>query len=487
MRISLGNAWAQIESADPAQRRWLEEYTGCERRGPFGDPEWAFMVTPTGLLPAGLVVLAERAAPSAGVALQVVDQRGSPPCSIDRAADLAWLRPDQLGAVEDMAAAGRGLLQAPTGSGKTEVFIALTRVFPCEWLLVVHRLDLVEQTAARYLKRTGETAGTFLRGGWSRGTGNATVATFQSVREASRRRRKSYLDFRDAVQAVFVDEVHAQPAGSFYRVTMSLKNAYYRFGCSATPLMRGDLAALRTVGALGPVVHQTTVREMVDLDLLARPRVRMVRMRHKHDECWSWHEVYKRCLVRSAERNGLVADMVERAAKPALVFVDHLEHARALRPELEARGLLVALADGHDWKDARARVLGRLGRGELDAVVCTVIFQEGIDVPELRSVVVGAGKASAVAAVQRVGRGMRKVAGKDEFEVWDVWDRSQKWLRQHSKDRAAAYASLGYEVEVLEEVPGILENEEISPKLASDDEDEDGASGERSDDEARHS
>jgi superfamily II DNA or RNA helicase len=84
-----------------------------------------------------------------------------------------------------------------------------------------------------------------------------------------------------------------------------------------------------------------------------------------------------------------------------------------------------------------------------------VIFQEGIDIPALRSVIIGTGGKSTIASLQRIGRGMRMAEGKHEFEVWDVLDQGQKWLKAHALGRFQAYGREGHEVVVLQ--PGDLE------------------------------
>lgn len=454
MVLEAGASWARLTQATAEQRQWLAEYTGFERVVYMGGERtstWFYTLTAAGNLPSGLVGLVERAATMEKIPLRVVwDAKTAVP---DRAADLAWLRPDQRAGVWALSDQGRGIIEAPTGAGKTEVAIALTLCFPTvEWLFVVHRADLVSQTAARYNRRTGERAGSFERGHWTKGSANLTVATFQSIRAGAKRRKAEWAVFRAAIGALFVDEVHAQPADSFYRCTMSFSNAWLRFGGSATPLEKDGCATLRTVGALGPVVHRVEVGTLVALGLLAEPRVKMVGQRHTSEPEWTWRQVYDHCIVRNQARNQLVANMAERAAKPSMLFVDELQHATALLHELRARGLSADVATGSAWKDRRAQLLADLAAGTLDVLICTVIFQEGIDVPELRSVVIASGKSSAVACLQKLGRGMRKMPGKDIFEVWDVRDRSQKWLRQHAAMRIAAYKSRKYRVELFDDL-----------------------------------
>jgi superfamily II DNA or RNA helicase len=74
------------------------------------------------------------------------------------------------------------------------------------------------------------------------------------------------------------------------------------------------------------------------------------------------------------------------------------------------------------------------------------VVQEGVDVPALRSVVIAAGGQSTIAAIQRVGRGLRTQAGKTSCDVWEFLDRGQRWLEAHSRARRRAYEAEGYTV-----------------------------------------
>ena len=84
-------------------------------------------------------------------------------------------------------------------------------------------------------------------------------------------------------------------------------------------------------------------------------------------------------------------------------------------------------------------------------LICSKIFQEGTDIPELRSVVIASGGKSVIEAVQKIGRGMRMSKGKgDSFEVWDIWDTGRKMLAKHAKSRRKAYTDEGYEVKEVD-------------------------------------
>jgi superfamily II DNA or RNA helicase len=231
---------------------------------------------------------------------------------------------------------------------------------------------------------------------------------------------------------------------------MRLRNAYYRVGMSGTPLARGDRRSLLTIAATGPVIYRIKSEVLIQAGVLSRPKIRLTPVAQTSERP-TWQGVYGECIVRSAKRNAAIAAQARRAQKPCLVFVKEIAHGRELEKRLRAAGLTTEFVWGTDSVDERKSAVRRLVHGDTDALVASVIFNEGIDIPELRSVVIASGGKSVIAALQRIGRGMRvqkdaqgKVI-KDTFEVFDVADKGCKWLERHTRARLRAYASEGYE------------------------------------------
>jgi superfamily II DNA or RNA helicase len=133
--------------------------------------------------------------------------------------------------------------------------------------------------------------------------------------------------------------------------------------------------------------------------------------------------------------------------------VEERQHGRRLKQLLGKAGVATEFVFGLHSVSSREQLVRELVDGDLEVLICSVVFQDGIDVPSLRSVVVGTGKKSAVAALQRIGRGMRvdQETGKREFEVWDIWDVGHRWLSDHSLERLNIYRSAGHDPSVLEE------------------------------------
>jgi superfamily II DNA or RNA helicase len=392
----------------------------------------------------------------------VVDDQREPPCEWDWDADLEWLYDYQYRPVWMIGhKIPRGILKLATGAGKTEIAIGLMKALPCHWLFVVNSKDLMWQAAKRYEKRTGLEGGIIGDGIWRPDPeGRATFATFQSLhvamygREATKKRKEippkpEARPFIASVRGVVVDEVHTVAAKTFWEVVMQMRSAYYRIGISGTPLDRGDKKSIFSVAAVGPIIYTVEAQELIDRGVLAQPKIRAVI--HKEDaDVNDWQQAYRQIVVESTSRNSLVVRLVEAAEKPAFVFVNQVKHGHFLKKHLRQSGMNCDFVWGDDKTPQRETAIRQLRQGDLDVLVCSVVFQTGIDVPELRSVVNAAGMKSTIAALQRIGRGMRTDQGrKSTFDVWDIKDESDKFMSRHANSRLRAYRKEGHDVAVI--------------------------------------
>ena len=186
--------------------------------------------------------------------------------------------------------------------------------------------------------------------------------------------------------------------------------------------------------------------------MLARPTVRFATC-NQTGQYHQWSSAYTGLVVKSKKRNAVIADNALRAEKPGLLFVQHVEHGKQLVKDLAAAGVRAEFVWGTHSLAWRRSHIKRLIQGHFDILVCSTIFNEGIDIPELRSIVLGAGGKSVIAALQRAGRGMRVDRkadgtvreGGDAFEVWDIYDVGNKWTERHAKERLGAYQGEGYQ------------------------------------------
>ncbi|OHD23833.1 MAG: hypothetical protein A2Y38_17235 [Spirochaetes bacterium GWB1_59_5] len=403
---------------------------------------------PTGLLP-----LVRKAATRAEYQVQIKDVRVVP-CLADWTEDIDWLDaivpegedPYQLPAVQRAIERKRGILKLATGGGKTECAAAIATVLRCKWLFVAHRMNLAVQAGERFKKRTGEAFGIVGEGQWN--IRRFTCATFQTL--LARFKTPECQKLLRETEGVIFDESHVVGAESFWPIAQSMKNAYYRFGLSGTPLNRGDQRSALNVAAIGPVIYELKAGALIEKGVLSKATIRFSPL-FQPVRAKTWSGVKGEAIIRSKKRNQLLLSLAKKATKPGFLFIDEINHGQMLVQQLQMAGISAELVWGKLTTPERNAAKRRLEHGDIDLIVCNVVFQEGIDVPSLRSVIVGCGGKSVIAALQRVGRGTRKDRDeegnilKDTFEVWDIFDKGDEWLEKHSKERMSAYLREGYQ------------------------------------------
>jgi len=350
----------------------------------------------------------------------------------------------------------RGVLELPSGSGKTVIGLAAIESLGVPTLVVVPTIDLVEQWRAELETEFGDGGSSPDRkiddaaegvgeigqlGGGVQQVGSITVSTYDSA----------YLradELGDRFGLVIFDEVH-HLGGEGYREIARLLAAPARLGLTAT-FERPDGAQEIVAGLCGPLVHAIAVDDLagthladydvkrIEVSLSEAERavydehqgtfVSYLRNSNLHMQSGS---DYQKLVMRSgtdpAAREALLAKqrarevMMNADAKVAtlasilgrhredrvLIFTAHND----LVYRLSERFLLPAIT--HRTGAAERRdILGKFRSGEYSRVVASNVLDEGIDVPDANVAVVLSGSGSQREFTQRLGRVLRPGEGK---------------------------------------------------------------------------
>lgn len=458
MKIEVENNYARIVEGSDEERRWARELLSIakpqfKRNYRSGRVERTgfdviTFVNPDGSFPAGFTRQLWSEAKKAGHTLQLIDCRHAPNLQLADV-DLSYLRDYQREALEAVVQRRRGVVHHPTAAGKTVLATAIVQRIPIRWLFLVQQRDLLWQTREKYLKFTGQTAKIIGDGTIDLDQdSNLTVAMVQTLN--ARRDQEAVWELIRDTEGLLVDEAHQVPASSLFKLVMSTRNAFFRIGLSGTPFNRGDQRGALTVGALGPTIHRVKADRLISEGFLSKPRIRMYEIAQQSERA-TFAGAYTDLVTRSVKRNSLLVDMMQQATKPNLTFVKAIQHGRFLKERAEKRGLRVEFVWGDKDTEARQAAIKRLIRGDADCIIASVVFNQGIDIPELASVVIGSGGKSTIATLQRIGRGMRVAEGKTTFEVFDVADTGNSWMQRHAQQRRRDYEHEGHTVEIVPE------------------------------------
>ncbi len=336
-------------------------------------------------------------------------------------------------------ASGRGVVVLPTGAGKSHVAVMAIDDRRRSALVVAPTLDLVRQWYD--LLRTSFGVDVGVIGGGEHQVLPLTVTTYDSA----------YLHMEHygaRFGLVVFDECHHLP-GETYSLGASQCLAPYRLGLTATP-EREDGREAQLDLLIGPTVYRRdildlsgsylsdfeTVRLSVELapeeraeyqaersiylDFVRRQGIRM-------SSPTGWGEFIMRASRGEQGRRALQAYRRQRelafAAPGKLDCVEHLLHQHRIDRTLiftqdnatayrVSRRFLIPVITHQTKVKERSEILERFSDGRYGAVATSKVLNEGVDVPEANVAIVISGSGSVREHVQRLGRILRRQAGK---------------------------------------------------------------------------
>jgi hypothetical protein len=112
---------------------------------------------------------------------------------------------------------------------------------------------------------------------------------------------------------------------------------------------------------------------------------------------------------------------VERFAKgkKGIVYAISIGHAREIASYYQCQGVSSVAIDSHTPKEERKRLVEAFKAGEIEVLVNVDVFSEGFDCPDVEFVQMARPTLSLSKYLQQVGRGLRKVAGKESCMLID--------------------------------------------------------------------
>ena len=318
------------------------------------------------------------------------------------------------------------LLVLPTGTGKTEVFIAdyseQRRLGNAKRALVIVPFkDLREQTKERFLERDHSL---ITSSDISDLKADVIVQTTQAIQRHFSSLSPDHFDY------IVVDEAHHAPAQGLKRVLEHF-NPKTLLGCTATDkrLDQKDLAEI-----FGRYQLNMTLEEAIKQKLL--PPIRAFRLESNIDFSqvrFNGKEFVKSDLNRSVilpSRDQLIVDVISKyfdqvdsntgqslSALQGVIFCVDVKHAKRLAVLLNEH-MISAEAVSATSREG----LKKYKEGKVRFLCACDLLNEGWDAPNTSIVVMARPTMSKVLYMQQLGRGTRNHPGKEALYAIDVVD-----------------------------------------------------------------
>ena len=335
---------------------------------------------------------------------------------------------------------------AATGTGKT-VLSALDykRLQPTlglrpKMLFVAHRMEILKQAQRTFAEVLVDNEfGELMVDGQTPQGWNHVFASVQSL---------SSFDFTKIDPAKFdyivIDEFHHASAPT-YRSLIEHFQPKELLGLTATP-ERADGRRVQDEFFEGRIASELRLWDAMDLGLLAPFQYFGVGEKTDYTTIsWSQgkystqelssrvtrNDIRDRLLMKQLELN--IEDLTRMRA---LFFCVDVEHANYITELLTSNGIRADLVVGDTSSTKREKSVKKLKDGLSNALVSVDVFNEGVDIPELDTIVMLRPTESSVVFLQQLGRGLRKHPGKSSVTVLDFIGLHRKEFRMDRRFEA---------------------------------------------------
>lgn len=313
------------------------------------------------------------------------------------------------------------MLQMPTGTGKTRVFVSIIKDLQKHFdgkyrvLVLAHREEILSQISDTLYSEYHVSCGKI---------DSKNRPHHNKVLVASVQTMKNRLaQYKDGFDLIVVDEAHHTPAESYKMIINAFPTAKI-LGVTATPyrlsgegfeeeydklILSSTIEAYINRGVLSEIEYLPTDIVIKDCD-----RIRIGADGDYKKEVLFTH--MDNPMIYSA-----ITDAYKKYAnnKKGIVYTINQDHNTELKKWFEDIGVPTEAIDSETPANKRKDFIDSFKRGEIK-VLCNVdIFGEGFDCPDVDFILLARPTKSLSLYLQQVGRGLRKADNKERVQIID--------------------------------------------------------------------
>ena len=297
---------------------------------------------------------------------------------------------------------------------------------------------------------------------------DVVIGTFQSL-------VKKDEDYFEEFDAVFVDEAHHTNSNSIKKIVAKCMHSGWRFGLTGTLTKKGSADHLTIQQYLGPILveispdflfrnnYATPVSiKVVILDWLSseyKDKLADLKANSANLEGNELYNLERKLVISNKARLDYIVDFINRTSKNSLVLFQSVkdEYGRNIWNGIrEVNSHKEAFyVDGDTKENLREEYKSRMETGENKVLIATYgTFSTGISINNLHNIFLVESYKSEVLIKQSLGRGMRKMAGKEKVNIIDFVDDFsspgyKNYLMKHSDERINIYKNENFEYKIF--------------------------------------
>lgn len=360
-------------------------------------------------------------------------------------------------AVEEALKQKGGIVKIATGGGKSIVLADLAAKLNVKTIIFVPGLDLLYQTKDMVELVLGKKIG--IIGDGIVDIKDVTISTIWSAANALSKKlikfddedsgrkerfksehKKQISDAIKSMEMAIFDECHMVSCQSIQIINSAAKNCYYKFGFSGTP-QKFSGEDLLIEGVLGRKIIDIPASELISAGFLVRPTIHFIDVPESTEELGgNYHSIYKKYIVENDIRNDKIvsiANKLKNAGRKTLILVKNIKHGEELLEKFDPK-TVIYFVRGELESEERNEIRENFIDGKIDIIIASAVYDQGIDISNLDSLILaGSGKSSG-RALQRIGRVIRPSTGKKDAIIVDFVDNA-KYLYKHSAARKRIY------------------------------------------------
>lgn len=357
-------------------------------------------------------------------------------------------RPYQKDCIEASLNFTKGIIRSATASGKSLVIAYIIKALLSDKNSGVNRTILIVPSTGLIKQFHGD----LLDYGYSESligevyarkkewNNPVVISTWQSLKNNQNQLKHC--------EAVIVDEVHGAKAYQLKKILVNSIHCNYRLGFTGT-MHSNILDNWNVKSFLGPIIKEYPSGLLAEQGYVSECNVHMVNMEYMQEEWEGDYNEVKDEVFNRPYRMSLIKQLVCELDHNVLLLVGKVEkEGEVLKEVLNGCGKEVEFLSGRD--DVALREKWRkacMDRKDIALIATYGIFQQGINIPNLKYIVLASPFKSKIRVLQSVGRALRTHTDKENgAHIFDIVDHV-KFFKKHGDIRLRYYDSEKFGVE----------------------------------------